>query len=374
MLRLFLFLGALFSALGTCARTLSDVVVYQAGDNGYACYRIPALMRAADGTLLAFAEARRNGTADRGDIDLVLRRSNDNGLTWGDLIVVWDDRQNTCGNPAPVLDQKSGRIILLGCWNRGDDHEKELEAHKAIDTRRVFAMYSNDHGQSWSSPEQITASVKRPEWTWYATGPCHAIQKMRSPHKGRLVVPANHKKVGESGVIESYSHLIYSDDGGQNWQIGAVSQLGGNESSVVETRDGALMLNMRHYERGDSLRLCAVSRDGGRSWTRNWEERQLIEPRCQGSILNYTPFGAKPSSTLLFSNPHALKRRNLTIGVSRDDGRTWSRFVSVFPGHAAYSDLVCLPDGSVGVLYESGEQELYERISFGVVSSGELLD
>lgn len=90
------------------------------------------------------------------------------------------------------------------------------------------------------------------------------------------------------------------------------------------------MLNMRHYDRGDSLRFCAVSRDGGATWSRTWEESLLVEPRCQGSILNYAPQGGKSSRTLLFSDPRSLKRENMSIGVSRDNGRTWSRFVTVF--------------------------------------------
>ena len=121
-----------------------------------------------------------------------------------------------------------------------------------------------------------------------------------------------------------------------------------------------------------------MSRDGGATWSRTWEESQLVEPRCQGSILNYAPQGGKSSRTLLFSNPRSLKRENMSIGVSRDNGHTWSRFVTVFKGRAAYSDLVCLPDGSVGILYENGDpggkEELYRRISFETVSPVRLFD
>lgn len=378
MRTLLLIVCSALAALGCRAQNPAATIVYRNGDNGYACFRIPALVRAADGTLVAFAEARRDGTADRGDIDLVVRRSADNGRTWGELIVVWDDAGNTCGNPVPVVVRETGRIVLLACWNRGPDHERDIEAGRADNTRRVFSMHSDDHGLTWSAPEEITSSVKRPGWTWYATGPCHAIQKAKAPHKGRLVVPANHKWVTPEGKIASNSHLLYSDDQGATWHIGAVSQPGGNESSIAELSNGDLMLNMRHYDRADSLRLCAVSRDGGTSWSRTWEETQLIEPRCQGSLLNYAPHGGKPSQTLLFSNPRSLKRENMSIGVSRDNGRTWSRFVTVWKGRAAYSDLVCLPDGSVGILYENGDpggrEALYRRISFETVSPGRLFD
>lgn len=379
MLRTLIFIAALALGIpGSRAQDTLSKVVYESGYEGYNCFRIPAIIAAADGTLLAFAEARRDGTADKGDIDLVLRRSTDGGHTWGDLIRVWDDGENTCGNPAPVVERQSGRIVLVATWNRGEDHERDIEAGRGVDTRRVFTMHSDDNGLTWSAPQEITADVKRPEWTWYATGPCHAIQKAKAPHKGRIVVPANHKWVAEDGSIASNSHLIYSDDRGRTWHIGAVSQPGGNESTVAELSNGDLMLNMRHYDRADSLRLCAVSRDGGATWSRIWEEAQLVEPRCQGSLLNWALPGDKPSKTLLFSNPRALTRKNMSIGVSRDDGRTWSRFVTVWKGRAAYSDLVRLPDGSAGILYENGDpggkEELYRRITFDIVPAERLFD
>lgn len=377
MLRTLLIFGFTLAVSTGRAQDISQVV-YRSGDCGYACFRIPAIVRAADGTLLAFAEARRDGTADKGDIDLVLRRSADGGRTWGELVVVWDDADNTCGNPAPVVLHDTGRIVLLATWNRGEDHERDIERGRTADTRRVFVLASDDCGRTWSEPREITSEVKRAGWTWYATGPCHAIVKSRAPHKGRILVPANHKFVAPDGSVASHSHLIYSDDRGETWRLGAVSQPGGNESSVAELSDGSVMLNMRHYDRQDSLRLCAVSRDGGHTWSETWEETQLVEPRCQGSLLNYAPAVERSSRTLLFSNPRSLRRENLSLGVSRDDGRTWSRFVTIWPGRAAYSDLVRLADGSIGVLYENGDpggkEELYKRITFGTVSPEELFD
>ncbi|WP_295937973.1 sialidase family protein [uncultured Alistipes sp.] len=379
MLRTILFFTCFALTLLDCrAQSSAATDVYKCGDNGYACFRIPALIRAADGTLLAFAEARRNGTSDRGDIDLVVRRSQDGGRTWGEMMVIWDDAENTCGNPAPVVVRETGRIVLLACWNGGADQEGSIELGKSKNTRRVFSIFSDDHGLTWSEPREITSSVKRPGWTWYATGPCHAIQKVRGPHKGRLVFPANHKWVSPEGTVVSNSHLIYSDDRGETWHIGAVSQPGGNESSVVELSNGDLMLNMRHYDPKDLMRLCGVSCDGGETWSRTWEETQLIEPRCQGSILGYSFPGDKPSRTLLFSNPRSLRRENMSIGVSRDDGRTWSRFVTVWKGRAAYSDMVYLPGGAIGILYENGDpggkEELYRRITFDVVTPAQLFE
>lgn len=350
------------------------VDLFVEGQDGYAGYRIPAIVRAADGALLAFAEARRNDKRDAGDIDLVMRRSTDGGRTWGPTTVVWDDGANTCGNPAPVVVGRRGEIVLLATWNAGGDRERAIERDAASDTRRVFVLRSADHGRSWSAPREITEEVKLPGWTWYATGPCHAIVKRRAPHKGRLVVPANHKRLGDGGVVESYSQLLYSDDRGATWHLGAVSQCGGNESTVAETSDGGLLLNMRHYAREDSLRLYALSADGGASWSCRGEVPALPEPRCQGSLLNLTRRG-RPTQTLLFCNPHHPRKRiNLTLSVSRDDGRSWVPWRTLFAGCAAYCDLVRLDERRVGVLYENGDEEdLYRRISFVTVDVSPLL-
>ena len=344
------------------------VTVYTEGEAGYAGFRIPVIIRTVDGTLIAFAEARRHDKRDSGDIDLVMRRSEDDGHTWGPITTVWDDGSNTCGNPAPSI-LSDGRIVMLATWNRGCDRERQIENHTSVDTRRVFVLRSEDHGRTWSHPEEITSEVKAPEWTWYATGPCHAIVKRRTPHKGRIVVPANHKRLGNDGRVESYSQLLFSDDEGLTWQLGAVSQRGGNESTVAELADGSLLLNMRHYERGDSLRLYAVSRDGGTSWCCQGEHPELVEPRCQGSLLNLTR-GERPTRHLLFCNPHDPRRRhNLSLCESRDNGRTWIHLTTVCPGPAAYSDLVRLDRNRIGVLYENGdEDDLYRRISFTIVT------
>ncbi len=361
-------------AIPSTAQT-DPVDVFVEGQAGYAGYRIPAIVRAADGALLAFAEARRNDKRDAGDIDLVMRRSTDGGRTWGPMTVVWDDGVNTCGNPAPIVIGRKGEIVMLTTWNAGGDRERAIERGTSTDTRRVFVLRSADHGATWSTPREITSEVKRPEWTWYATGPCHAIEKQRRPHKGRLVVPANHKRLDPRNGVESYSQLLYSDDRGITWHLGAVSQCGGNESTVAETSDGRLLLNMRHYERADSLRLYAVSADGGEAWCDRGEWPELPEPRCQGSMLNLTRRGM-PTRTLLFSNPrHPRKRRNLSLSVSRDDGRTWSHYRTICAGPAAYSDLVRLDERHVGILYENGDTtDLYRKISFATVDIVPLLE
>ncbi len=337
--------------------------VFQKGENGYACFRIPSIIKTKAGTLLAFAEARKNSCSDTGNIDLVLKRSEDGGKTWGASIVVWDDGDRACSNPTPVVEEVTGKILLLACGNLGEDHESQIIAGTSRDTRRVYLLSSVDDGKNWSAPVELTTSVKKKDWTWYATGPCHAIQLQRQKHKGRIVVPANHMVAGTKTF---HSHLIYSDDAGESWQIGGVLRRhGGNESTVVELPNGDLMLNMRNYNREESRsRSAVISTDGGATVSDLFYLPELIEPVCQGSTLNYMADG-QIDARILFSNPASVdKREKMTVRLSEDCGQTWPYAYEVYAGPSAYSDLVRLSGERIGLLFEYGEKDPYEKIVF----------
>ena len=338
--------------------------LFKAGDAGVHTYRIPAIIQTQGGVLLAFAEARQNGGGDSGDIDLVVRRSTDGGKTWGETITVWDDGENVCGNPCPVVDRRTGRVILLSTWNNGKDPEKAIHARTSLDTRRVFVLYSDDEGLSWSAPREITSSVKKKSWTWYATGPCHAIQLS----SGRIVAPCDHGNFVGGKAGESSSHVIYSDNGGRTWKIGGDPGVG-NESTVTELPNGDVMLNMRGTRPKDRkslgyARWVAISHDGGKSFDEPFLEKGLVEPVCNASIINYEVDG-KLTDKLLFSNPSdTTRRRNMVLQMSNDSGKTWEKVCVLTEGPTAYSDLAVLPDGDVCILYECGDSRPYERIRF----------
>ena len=338
--------------------------LYKAGEEGYTCFRIPAIVTTTNGTLLAFAEARRNGCGDAGDIDLVVKRSSDNGKTWSKLSMVWNDSTNTCGNPAPVVDQKTGKIILLSTWNLGTDHEKDIIAKTSKDTRRVFVLSSSDDGQSWSTAKEITADVKKDNWTWYATGPGNGIQIRSGKNKGRLVIACDHI---EADTKKNFSHSIYSDNGGINWKLGGTTPTDKlNESTVAELPKGVLMLNMRNA--GPSrFRQVSLSKDGGDSWSEVKSDTALIEPVCQGNLLWYKYKRKKPF--LVFSNPANQKARTtMTVRISYDKGKTWKLQNVLHEGPAAYSNLVVLPNGNLGCFYEAGNAKPYEGIVFEELS------
>jgi sialidase-1 len=336
--------------------TKTDVFV--SGTGGYHSYRIPAVILTPKGTLLAFCEGRKSSRSDHGDLDLVLRRSTDNGRTWTPTQTVYEeggDAKITIGNPCPVVDQETGRIWLPFCRNND----------------KVLVTYSDDNGKTWAKPTEITDSVKEPGWGWYATGPGVGIQLTRGKHKGRLVIPCDHSQQID-GKRVMFSHAFYSDDHGKTWKLGGTVGRHTDECQVVELNDGTLMMNMRNYwgrdgkqQDKDKMRAVALSRDGGTSWGKLRFDKTLIEPICQGSFLRYATKGDTGPDRLLFSNPASkAKRERLTVRLSRDDGKTWPVARLLHKGPSAYSCLTVLSDGSIGCLYEGGEKNAYEKIIF----------
>ena len=332
--------------------------VFVAGEQHYDTFRIPAVIATSRGTLLAFAEGRRTGAGDAGDIDLVMKRSHDDGASWSPLTVVGDNGPNTFGNPCPVVDRTTGTIWLLTTQNRGTDSEKAIIAGTSQGGRTVWALKSTDDGRTWPAPVNISASVKRPDWTWYATGPGIGIQSQ----SGRLVIPANH---ATAVTAVHQSHIIYSDDRGATWHLGGSADAGTNESQVVELADGRLMLNMRnHPPKPENLRMVATSDDLGVTWSRALPDGALIEPPAQASIIRLTRSVAQDRDRLLFSNPASARRERMTLRVSYDEGASWPLSRIVHDGPAAYSSLIVLPDRSIGLLFERGDRSPYEKITF----------
>jgi len=285
---------------------------------------------------------------------MLAKRSEDGGNSWSEQEVVWSDGGNTCGNPCPVVDRETGTIWLLMTHNLGNDRESEIIDGTSRGSRTVWVTASKDDGRSWRAPLEITGTAKRPDWTWYATGPGNGIQLS----SGRMLIPCDHI---EAGTKRYYSHVVYSDDHGETWRLGGTTSRDQvNECCVAELENGDVLLNMRNYDRALRTRQVTVSSDGGMTWRDQRHDETLIEPICQAALVRYPGAGDR----LLFSNPASRDDRcNMTVRLSQNARGSWTHDKVLHPGPAAYSSLSVLADGTVACLYERGEEHPYETIT-----------
>ncbi|MGW6545957.1 sialidase family protein [Streptomyces massasporeus] len=351
-------------------------VPFRAGREGYASFRIPAVVATRTGDLLAFCEGRVGSRDDFGNIDIVLKRSTDGGRTWGPLQVAASNGDALAGNPAPVV-LDTGRVLLVHVRNAALATEDAIRRGtvSAADGRRVWVRHSDDEGRTWSAPREITRETKRPAWRWYATTPGHAIQLTT----GRIVVPANHSlpPTGtDNGTEGRYNggHCLLSDDAGATWRIGYVDDdtdghVNANETTAAELPDGRVYFNTRNDSPSPGTRADAHSADGGQTLVKPFRPQAgLTAPVCEAAVLQL-----RDPDLLLYSGPADPGFRALmTIRASTDGGTTWRPAYTLDGLPAAYSDLVRIDTDTVGLLYETGDFGAYETITFRRVPVTEL--
>ncbi|WP_326564895.1 sialidase family protein [Amycolatopsis rhabdoformis] len=346
---------------------------FTSGSEGYDTFRIPAVVRAADGSLVAFAEGRRDGAGDSGAIQTVSKTSRDGGCTWGSLTVVDANGDNTAGNPTPVV-ARDGELVLLTVHN-GPVSEAQIMSGTASeqDTRRVFVLRSKDNGHTWSPARDITTETKLPTWRWYATGPGHATLLRHGPHAGRIVVPANHSSAPPAGSTDVGTeakyyggHDLYSDDNGRTWHIGFTDDrtdgvIAANETSMTELPTGALYFTSRNQGSAADHRVDGYSLDGGKTLSKPYQVQPGISgTKVEGSVLQTTiPW------LLLYSGPaDPATRAVMQLRLSLDGGHTWRPGRTLTDNPAGYSDLVQADPATVGLLYETGTAGPYESVVF----------
>jgi sialidase-1 len=363
------------SLLAAAEPWLEQTDLYRAGTGGYALYRIPGIVVTTKGTVLAYCEARKTGKSDWDAIDILLRRSTDGGRTWSEpqqvAHLTGPHRKNpvalaqklanpddvTFNNPVAIVDQQTGAVHFLYC----------------LEYMRCFYLRSDDDGQTFSKPVEITATFNqfRDEYDWkvLATGPAHGIQMKN----GRLVVPV-WLSTGTGGHAHrpSVTSVIYSDDHGRSWQRGQIAVpntdtfVNPNETVLVPLADGGVMLNVRS-ESPAHRRIVTVSPDGATHWSPPKFQDELVEPICMASMVRLSSRPEDARNRILFANPDNLERadgkakpggsrdrKNLTIKLSEDEGRTWPVSKTLEAGYSAYSDLAVGPDGTIYCLYERG--------------------
>ncbi|MFJ4555045.1 exo-alpha-sialidase [Streptomyces massasporeus] len=356
----------------TSSTEFDQQVLFKASqDPGYACFRIPAIVRTTSGALLAFAEGRVLNCGDAADIDIVVKRSTDGGRTWGPLQVVTEGAGDTHGNPAPVVDRETGRIVLAETYNTGRTDAGNCTVPC---DRTPHLQYSDDDGRTWSEPRDLSDEILPEHWnSWYATGPVHGIQLTRGKHAGRLVFGVNTETWNGSRVSANHAALVVSDDGGDSWRVGAtdtwpIGQDGvfrqkPSEVTLTERADGALLVSGREQDGTDlGHRTQTFSTDGGDSFATPFRDLpDLYTPQVQGATLRL-------GDRMLLSAPaDPDRRRTMMVRSSYDGGRTWEsvdRGTVVTTDWSGYSDMAAVDGTTVGLLYEGGAVDARDEIRF----------
>ena len=343
-------------ALGNPARRpflQEKVTVFELGMDGVYAYRIPSLVTTQNGTLLAFCEARKYSSADLSPTMLVVRRSTNMGKTWSDMQILHDVGNGAATDMVSVVDRQTGRAIVV-YQTIPEDWSDNMVTGFGSDSSRQWCVYSDDDGETWSAPINITTQIKDPLWYGLLFGPGIGIQTQKGTHPGRLVLPARCR----------YGQLaVYSDDHGDTWYSapGLIDQ-GSIECQIVELENSDYLMNLRSSYGGN--RWISTSSDGGNSWSPGVSDDELTDLKCQASIIRYS-WADEGESIILYTNPAKLtERKRLTIRASYDDCQTWPVSKCVGPEYSGYSCLTVLRDKTIGCLYESGPDFYYQTISF----------
>jgi sialidase-1 len=353
------------------------VVIHRQGESNCHTFRIPAITITNDGTLLAVYDMRYRSRRDlQGHMDIGLSRSTDGGETWEPPRPIMDmgaygglpEDQNGCSDPNILVDKTTGEIFVSAVWTHGRPgthqwRDKGSEPGLELSQSSQFLVVrSKDDGKTWSSPENWTAKLKNPAWYLFAPAPGNGITLT----DGTLVMPSQ----GRDHTGAPFSNLMWSKDHGQTWTVSNQARTDTSECAVAQLSDGSLMINIRdNRNRADKSetngRAVSVTNDLGKSWTVHPSDHgSLPEPVCMASLISHRLKDGR--TVLFFSNPnHKSKRKNMTVQMSLDDGKTWPKKIVLDEKGGAYSSLVVVDDQTLGILYESSRADfVFQKIQF----------
>ena len=319
---------------------IDDMVLFRQGEEGYHTFRIPGFIQLPNNTLLAFCEGRQNSMSDFGNIDLIMKRSVDNGELWSDLYVLWDAEGLSLSNPCPVYDSVTNTVFV----------------HIILDRADHYVLNSTDFGKTWSPP--VLVNTGKADWAFQGPSPGHGIQL----ESGRLLIPGMYNTVENADNNAQWgSYYFYSDDHGLTWERGHDFGVGTNEFTACQLENGSILAFLRTNREGSDInhKQVSLSNDGGNTSSTKAFDNALTTPICMSGCLSL------PNNIVIFSNPANTKaRKDFTLWVSKNGGENWAVKKKIYSYPAAYSDLVQLDETTVGCLVECGKLLYQERIMF----------
>ncbi|MEU4421747.1 exo-alpha-sialidase [Actinoplanes sp. NPDC024001] len=332
-------------------------------DGTVASVRIPGMAVTNNGTVIAVADARVDGSYDLGggtnNIQIAMLRSTDGGRTFESPRVIHAPAttREGAGDPSLLVDRVTGTVYCFFTYSNRPGisfWSGSSGSNSATDPNSLRLQYisSRDHGATWSAPVELNPAVKDPAWQQVFFSSGHGIQTST----GRLIQPIAYRDAAGT----SHAADIYSDDHGVTWRRGGSAGANINESKAVERGTGAVVQNMRHNS--VRSRYYATSTDGAATFGAATASAALPDPLCNADEISYlrpADVGANGapsrSRTALFSNnANPNGRSDLTVRLSTDDGASWPARALIKPGGAGYSTMAVLGNGQIGNLYEVG--------------------
>ena len=292
------------------------------------CYRIPSLVTTTNGTLIAAIDERNNSCGDlkwNRDINIVIRKSFDDGKTWTKIEKIIDyPLGKSASDPSMIVDKKTNEIFLFFNY---------MDLDNAKDIYRFMVIKSSDQGENWSEPVEITNNIIKKGWE----------KDFMFITSGRGIQTKDGTLLHCLVNLNKGTHVFGSKDHGKSWFLIDTPLSPGDESKIVELSNGNWLVNSR-VNSNDS-RYSHISKDNGQTWA-TYKNTDLKDPGCNASLINYDEF-------LLFTNAFNSKyRKNLSLSISEDQGKTWAKNQTIYTGESAYSSMTKLKNGDIGVFFE----------------------
>lgn len=332
-----------------------EVCLFQPGDYNSTNWRIPAVRALNDGTILAFTDKRKYNQSDLPeDIDIVVRRSSDNGKTWTEphTLAEGTGRKHGFGDCA-VVQAANGDVVTAFVGGNG------LWASNASDPQYSYICISHDGGITWDERKDVTSVLwgsnssqgKNYKGAFFGSG--NGVLLTKGEHKGRIMFVTAMVR-NNANVLDNFA--VYSDDNGQTWNISQKAYSAGDEAKVVELNDGSILMSIRQ----SGARGYTISHDGGITWEPQKRWNEMTTNACNGDIIRYN------DEILLHSIPNSMQREKVSIFISRDEGKSWQLAKEIFSGSSCYSSMTKLSDGRIAIYLEEdrdgdGNYELYYR-------------
>ncbi len=344
------------------------------GANGMSDYRIPSFVQALDGSLLAFAEARPSyaDPGQAGEIKISLKRSTDMGRTWLPVQTIAENPLYDYSDPRPVVDQSTGTIFVF--YTQWETHcAQNGDCVEPGDPNLLLYRSSTDNGVTWSAEQDVSRDVKDPTWRSINAGPGQAIQlnwqtEVQGNHNQRLIFPAIVRAADSLFYVAS----IYSDDNGASWSAGHLTPVSGpTEADLVELSDGKLLLSARNDSWSPGSRYHFVSDDGGVTWTATTHDIAISKVDIGMTRFSAVRRGDRADRILLsgpIGNPVGSNRNDLGVWISNDEGQTFGTPHQLTYGFAAYSDILKLHDGTIGIVYEASPSKQIRFVNIDIAT------